>query len=624
MAFTESFYGYIETTTDTLLVFEACRRGILPKINRRLQEKERNAIRSGTVFVFDERESGIKQWTNGLIWSPSRILGNFLIYRELDGRANNSNQLKRASTSSCDNSFSLYQQQQSYQESDLRYDPSSVFSSPTTPPPPQQVSPRSSFDQESHYRERALLGSLTTSYKFKPNGLIKKTMSIVLNGSHLHMISYYNKDDVLNNKLPTPSTTPQLANLNISPDMIQRQSFRVSPLLESRLSHLYMNDTSPSSPSSSSSPSPFMNSTNPNTTTTTNMNGRDSYYFQQQQQQHYHHHHQQMKSLPSPSTSPCSTNSLNTMLNNHHPTSFMKTDPYSTPITTTTSTKIGQKRKERSISPSSSLDLMDNDHNRKYSKTHMDDTGSLRSSFSSQHEKMHANHNSNNNNIISSEYMVYGNNNNNTSSSSPPPHSTTVSPITSNYALPSTHHHHHHHHHHQQQQHDQNKIKVSYLNMNHTSNDQYQHPLDNSLPSPRSNPDNSNHTNYYSQNNTHITPTEHDNHNNHNNSLLDNSMLYFNSNTNSNNNNNNVTRSQQQHPLYTRDTTTYPQSPSTPTTIHSSNYSAFSPPSSQQQPPPPSSSNSSSPGDHYNRHVYHPSVRHSIVHPSSSFLPSPF
>ncbi|KAI9300652.1 Gti1/Pac2 family-domain-containing protein [Cunninghamella echinulata] len=530
-----------ETTTDTLLVFEACRRGILPKINRRLQEKERNAIRSGTVFVFDERESGIKRWTDGLIWSPSRILGNFLIYRELDGRANNSNQLKRASTSSCDNSFSLYQQQ-SYQENDLRYDPSSVFSTPTTPPPPQQVSPRSSFDQESHYRERALLGSLTTSYKFKPNGLIKKTMSIVLNGSHLHMISYYNKDDVLNNKLSTPSTTPQLANLNISPDMIQRQSFRVSPLLESRLSHLYMNDASPASPSSSS-PSPFMNPINSNsttattTTTTTNMNSRDPYYFQQQQQQqhHYHHQQQQMKSLPSPNA-------------------------YSTSITTVTATKIGQKRKERSISPSS-LDLMDNDHNRKYSKTHLDDNNSLRSSFSSHHERPHANHNSNSNNMISSEYMVYGNNSNNNNSntsSSPPPHSTTVPPITSNYALSSTHHH---------QQQDQNKIKVSYLNMNHSSNDQYQHPLDNSLPSPRS---------------------------------------------------------QQQHPLYTRDTTSYPQSPSTPTTIHSSNYSAYSPPSQQQQQPPPPPSNSSSPGDHYNRHVYHPSVRHSIVHPSSSFLPSPF
>lgn len=59
MPATETFHGFIETTTDTLLIFEACRRGILPKINRRLQERERGAVKSGTVYVFDERESGM-------------------------------------------------------------------------------------------------------------------------------------------------------------------------------------------------------------------------------------------------------------------------------------------------------------------------------------------------------------------------------------------------------------------------------------------------------------------------------------------------------------------------------------------------------------------------------------
>lgn len=61
---TETFYGYIDTTQDVLLIFEGCRRGLLPRVNRRLQEKERKLIRSGSVFVFDERESGKK----GLWW----------------------------------------------------------------------------------------------------------------------------------------------------------------------------------------------------------------------------------------------------------------------------------------------------------------------------------------------------------------------------------------------------------------------------------------------------------------------------------------------------------------------------------------------------------------------------
>lgn len=73
------FRGYIETTFDALLVFEAARRGMIPRVTRRLIERERGMVQSGAVFVFDEHESGIKRWTDGLVWSPSRILGNFLV-----------------------------------------------------------------------------------------------------------------------------------------------------------------------------------------------------------------------------------------------------------------------------------------------------------------------------------------------------------------------------------------------------------------------------------------------------------------------------------------------------------------------------------------------------------------
>jgi hypothetical protein len=74
-----------------------------------------------------------------------------------------------------------------------------------------------------HQRERALVGSLTTAnttYNFKKNGLLKKTIRIMVNGNYLHIVSYYNKNDVLNNLLPTPSASPQLACLQISADLM--------------------------------------------------------------------------------------------------------------------------------------------------------------------------------------------------------------------------------------------------------------------------------------------------------------------------------------------------------------------------------------------------------------------
>ncbi|KAG0166924.1 hypothetical protein DFQ28_006561 [Apophysomyces sp. BC1034] len=202
-----TFHGFIETTADTLLIFEACRRGILPKINRRLQDRERGAIQSGTVFVFDEKESGIKRWTDGLVWSPSRILGNFLIYRELDNRDGNQGRTDRRRSEDAE-------PERDYEDED---ECTNMATTSTV------------IDRN---RERALVGSLTNSYKFKQNGLIKKTMSIVLNGSSQHLISYYTKEDVLAHRLQTPSSIPALASLPIAPDLLLRQSFRIPPTLE--------------------------------------------------------------------------------------------------------------------------------------------------------------------------------------------------------------------------------------------------------------------------------------------------------------------------------------------------------------------------------------------------------
>ncbi|KAI9300762.1 Gti1/Pac2 family-domain-containing protein [Cunninghamella echinulata] len=196
MSIVETFHGYIETTQDSLLVLEACRRCLLPRISRRLQEKERKLVRSGSVFVFDERDSGIKRWTDGLVWSPSRILGNFLIYRELDKRVP---KRKRA----------LIEAGRARLRSN-------------------------SADQSvvDRHKERQLVGSLSDAYNFKEDGLIKKTMSLIVDGTPLHLISYYHPDDVVANRLRTPSTVPELANLEISPELLVRQNFRIPPLVE--------------------------------------------------------------------------------------------------------------------------------------------------------------------------------------------------------------------------------------------------------------------------------------------------------------------------------------------------------------------------------------------------------
>ncbi|KAH8888653.1 hypothetical protein GQ53DRAFT_584779, partial [Thozetella sp. PMI_491] len=82
----ETYHGYVRTPADAIKLFEACRLGLLPRVQRRLSEKERQSIRSGSVFVWDEREAGMRRWTDGKSWSASRVSGSFLTYREMEGK----------------------------------------------------------------------------------------------------------------------------------------------------------------------------------------------------------------------------------------------------------------------------------------------------------------------------------------------------------------------------------------------------------------------------------------------------------------------------------------------------------------------------------------------------------
>lgn len=74
----------VDSTADAVKVFQLCREGELGRVRRRLHDHERKMIRNGSVFVFSEQESGVRRWTDGRLWSPSRIYGDFLIYRELE------------------------------------------------------------------------------------------------------------------------------------------------------------------------------------------------------------------------------------------------------------------------------------------------------------------------------------------------------------------------------------------------------------------------------------------------------------------------------------------------------------------------------------------------------------
>ncbi|KAJ7603066.1 Gti1/Pac2 family-domain-containing protein [Roridomyces roridus] len=236
--------GWIATTGDALLILEAARRGLIPRVTRRLAEVERKSlIASGAVFVFDEEESGIKRWTDGCFWSPSRILGNFLLYRETEKKGEGHGRRKRKRGQEDDDD-----DEDEEAEEDAEADDDEEYKGRTRSGASLQPlytsskalsRPRSSAVSTG---ERTLLGSLTNNYKFKANGLMKKTFSVTLpagssagvggGGGTQHLVSYYSPADVTAGRLRAPSSLPELATLEIAEGLLDRDNFRCPPKTE--------------------------------------------------------------------------------------------------------------------------------------------------------------------------------------------------------------------------------------------------------------------------------------------------------------------------------------------------------------------------------------------------------
>ncbi|CAG8470324.1 9074_t:CDS:2 [Acaulospora colombiana] len=208
----ETYYGYVKTPQDAILLFEACRMGTLSRIQRRLSEKERSLIRSGSVFVWDEREAGMRRWTDGKSWSASRVSGSFLTYRELES--------KRKSNSRGSNN-------------------------------PHDLSSEDTDSSESYHSstKKSMSSSTTEQCRYKHGGLVKQSFSITTtNNQKLHLICYYTKADVVNDKLPIPTHDEKLKIIHIPKGMYPETSNVDGPMQ-------FDSHSACSTPSISSSPS---------------------------------------------------------------------------------------------------------------------------------------------------------------------------------------------------------------------------------------------------------------------------------------------------------------------------------------------------------------------------------
>ncbi|KAH6661258.1 Gti1/Pac2 family-domain-containing protein [Truncatella angustata] len=216
-----TWQGYCGSTMDALYLIEWCLRGNGKHVPRRPHDRERaDLIASGNIFIYEEHASGIKRWTDGVPWSPSRILGNFLIYRELD-KPFEPGQKKKAKPKKENGVTKATSNQRS---NSIGHAGVMAMGSATTSSAPGSFSSQNGSSQ-GDAETRALVGSLVDSYQFKQDGLIKKTISLSYNNITHHIVSYYTIEDVKSNILHRPSET-FLRSYPPRPELIQSSNFR--------------------------------------------------------------------------------------------------------------------------------------------------------------------------------------------------------------------------------------------------------------------------------------------------------------------------------------------------------------------------------------------------------------
>lgn len=190
-----------------MMLFEACLGGLLRQLPHRPRGRElERLVKSGNVFVYDECSSEIKRWTDGITWSPSRVLGGYLVYRKLQqppSRVKKSAMKSRQATAATKHD---------------RYGPR--FSSKTVENSTKKVPFRTVNDSHRN------VAQLSEPIWLCEDGLVKKGITATCRGATLHLISYYTLNDVKAGRLITPSDHPNL--------------FQITPRLELCISNSFL------------------------------------------------------------------------------------------------------------------------------------------------------------------------------------------------------------------------------------------------------------------------------------------------------------------------------------------------------------------------------------------------
>lgn len=184
-AIAATYRGHVASTQDALIVIEACFRGVLYHTCRRPRSSEESSLaKSGNIFVYESRSSGIRNWEDGITWSTPQRVGNYEICRQLSSSSGRS----RSNGTSC-------------------------LPSPFPP-----------FRTTSHGSRADLFACITGNHS-SAGRLCRKSMSVTVRGITHHLIAYFSSRDFTANTLLSPSADFGLADIIPRPELYS-QGFR--------------------------------------------------------------------------------------------------------------------------------------------------------------------------------------------------------------------------------------------------------------------------------------------------------------------------------------------------------------------------------------------------------------
>lgn len=165
---------------DVLVLLEGYLKGRISGLPCRPQPKERQAlVRSGNILIFDEQASGMKRWTDGMPWGPSRKLGEFLVYHELE-------------------TSSGPMRESAYKQNSPRLGNCDTAEVSTT--------------MANNYADlvTTFVGSFANSLPIRLHGHVKRSINIEFRDRIFHVVSYFRIEDVKSGALLAPAENPCL------------------------------------------------------------------------------------------------------------------------------------------------------------------------------------------------------------------------------------------------------------------------------------------------------------------------------------------------------------------------------------------------------------------------------